>query len=97
MMGSKNKKFNLVVRLIQFIRTMINIKSMENTKTESCQKNDLFLQVKTSRRPRFKAGAELSGKVNRMNVEVNEVICEEAEDLEIRIHLTSEVCTIAEQ
>ena len=39
---------------------------------ENCIKNDLILNVKQKNVTRFKAGAELSGKVNIMDVTVNE-------------------------
>lgn len=71
---------------------------MERTNcAESCQKNDLIVNVKTRNIGRFKAGAELSGKVNIMNVEVNEEIGEDFQDLEIRLHLSSELCTDADK
>ena len=71
---------------------------MEGNKcTESCKKSDLIVNVKARNIGRFKAGAELSGKVNIMNVEVNEEIGDDFQDLEIRLHLSTEVCADAEK
>lgn len=59
---------------------------------ENCQKRDLIIQLKARSIGRFKAGAELSGKVNLMNVVVNEELGDDFQDLEVHLHLTSEVC-----
>ena len=63
---------------------------------ENCDKtslnSDLIVNVKATRRPRFKAGAELSGKVNIMDVVVNEEFGENFEEMEIKLRLTSETC-----
>jgi hypothetical protein len=66
---------------------------MEN----QCNKSDLLLIVKRKNVGRFKPGAELSGKVNIMNVEVNEEITDSVQELEVRLHLSSEVCSSKEQ
>ncbi len=66
---------------------------MENTNcTNKCQKSDLIINVTKKNVTRFKAGAELSGKVNIMNVVFNEEIGENFEQLEIKLHLSSEAC-----
>jgi hypothetical protein len=41
----------------------------------------------------FKAGAELSGKVNKMDVTVDEDITDEAQEWKITLVLTSERCS----
>lgn len=64
--------------------------SKENC-NEKCQNNDLIVNVKATR-PRFKAGAELSGKVNIMDVVVNEEIGENFQEIEIKLRLTTETC-----
>lgn len=64
--------------------------SKENC-NEKCQNNDLIVNVKVTR-PRFKAGAELSGKVNIMDVVVNEEIGENFQEIEIKLRLTTETC-----
>lgn len=65
---------------------------MANNCIENCQKNDLIVNLKARNVGRFKAGADLSGKVNLMNVEVTEQHTEEVQEVEIRLHLSSETC-----
>ncbi len=60
---------------------------------EKCSKSDLIVNVKSSRRPRFKAGSELSGKVNMVEVDFNEEITEESEMVEVKLVLTSKACS----
>lgn len=59
---------------------------------ENCSKSDLILQVKSKRISRFKAGSELSGKVNLVSVDFNEEIDETSESIELKLQLTSEAC-----
>jgi hypothetical protein len=59
---------------------------------ENCIKNDLILNVKKKNVARFKAGAELSGKVNIMDVSVNEDLTDTHEILEVALVLTSKYC-----
>jgi len=59
---------------------------------ENCSKSDLIVNVRSSRRPRFKAGSELSGKVNMVEVDFNEEVNETSELVEVKIKLTSETC-----
>ena len=59
---------------------------------ENCSKSDLILQVKSKRISRFKAGSELSGKVNLVSVDFNEEIDETSESIELNLCLTSEAC-----
>lgn len=59
---------------------------------ENCSKSDLIVNVRSSRRPRFKAGSELSGKVNMVEVDFNEEANETSELVEVKIKLTSEIC-----
>ncbi|AEA45016.1 hypothetical protein [Fluviicola taffensis] len=51
-------------------------------------KDDLVLQVKIRKRPRFKAGAELSSAVN-LTVEVNETEERDSNVMELKLHLYS--------
>ncbi len=60
------------------------------SENQKCTSNDLEVQVKATARPRFKAGAELSGKVNRISVEVNEDLTEEMESIEVKLVLSRE-------
>ena len=69
-------------------------KVMVNLKEGDCTSSDLILNVKTKRNvTRFKSGAELSGKVNKMDVTVDEDITDEAQEWKITLLLTSERCS----
>jgi hypothetical protein len=59
---------------------------------ENCIKNDLILNVKQKNVRRFKAGAELSGKVNIMDVSVNEDETDTHDILEVSLVLTNKQC-----
>lgn len=61
---------------------------------ENCKKSDLILSVRKRDVRRFKAGAELSGKVNIMEVDFNEEVNDTSEFLEVKIKLTSETCEV---
>ena len=61
---------------------------MEN----KCNKSDLFLIVKRRNISRFKAGAELSGKVNKIHVDVNQHETEDAQAIELKLVFFNEVC-----
>ena len=58
----------------------------------NCANQDLVLNIKSKRKPRFKAGADLSTHVNRLDVDFNHDITDEAEVIEVKLHLTSELC-----
>lgn len=64
--------------------------------TENCNKSDLTVQVRSKRTPRFKAGSELSGKVNLIAVDFNEEINDDSELVELKIQLTTESCSAAD-
>jgi hypothetical protein len=66
---------------------------MGNLKEGDCTSSDLILNVKKKDVRRFKAGAELSGKVNKMDVTVDEDITDEAQEWKITLVLTSERCS----
>ena len=59
---------------------------------ENCTKNDLILNIKKKDVRRFKAGAELSGKVNIMDVSVFEDETDTHEILEVSLVLTNKHC-----
>ncbi len=63
---------------------------------EKCSQSDLIVNVRSRRRPRFKAGSELSGKVNLVEVDYNEEITDETELVEVKLVLTSKACSAAE-
>lgn len=62
---------------------------------ENCKKSDLIVNVRSSRRPRFKAGSELSSKVNMVEVDFNEEVNDTSEMLEVKIKLSAESCESA--
>ena len=53
--------------------------------------------IRTKRKVRFKAGSDLSDKVNRVAVEVHEDAQNEQQITEISIHLFAEDCTNDQQ
>jgi len=55
---------------------------------EERQCGDLIIKAEIKRKPRFKAGSELSSSVNlkRVEVEVNDVSTEDAETFDIKLH-----------
>ena len=59
---------------------------------ENCIKNDLILNIKKKDVRRFKAGAELSGKVNIMDVSVFEDATDTHDILEVSLVLTNKQC-----
>lgn len=62
---------------------------MEQT---ACKNDHLQVNIRTKQNVRFKAGADLSSKVNRVTVEVNEDSQDEQHITEISIHLFAENC-----
>lgn len=81
-------------RVLNLSRSDQTIRARYNSsfKMEKCKKSDLIVEVKTRRRPRFKAGSELSGKVNLVAIDFNEEIDETSEMVELKLHLSSEAC-----
>lgn len=67
---------------------------MENT---TCKNDQLELMIRTKRNVRFKAGSDLSSKVNRVAVEVHEDAQDDQQVTEISIQLFSEDCTKNQQ
>lgn len=55
-------------------------------------KDELIVELKKKKRPKFKAGSELAGSVNRMAVDWDNELDEDenSETLTVSIHLTSE-------
>lgn len=67
---------------------MEKVKASEAT----CLNNELEVNVKATRRPHFKAGAEISGKMNLLNIEFNEDLREDREVIEVKLQLSSKSC-----
>jgi hypothetical protein len=70
----------------------LNLRKMEKVIENGCANSDFLLNVKRNV-IRFKAGSELSSSVNRMDVDVNEDITDEAHELKITLVLKSERCS----
>lgn len=62
---------------------------MENNCENTGTKNDLFVRVKATKSPKFRAPAELSERVTSVAVEVNEELTETAESFDLNIHIQS--------
>jgi hypothetical protein len=69
---------------------------LKKMKEGKCTKSDLIVNVRSKYNPRFKAGAELSGKVNKIEVDYNEEVTEDSELVEVKLVLTSKACTAEE-
>jgi len=69
---------------------------MEKVIDEGCTHSDFVLNVKKNT-IRFKAGAELSSSVNKMDVDVIEDVTETHETLQITIAMKSEKCPKKEE
>jgi hypothetical protein len=65
---------------------------MENVIDGGCTNSNLILNVR-KKTIRFKAGAELSSSVNKMDVEVIEELDEKFETLVVSISLGQQQCT----
>ena len=66
---------------------------MEKAVKHDCATSDLVLNVKT-RRPKFKAGAELSKSVNLVDLDWDETLEGESTVLDLKLHLRSEGCIV---
>ncbi len=65
---------------------------MEKIIDGGCTDSDLILNVR-KKTIRFKAGADVSSSVNKMDVNVFEDKDEKFETLEVQIKLTNQVCS----
>ena len=65
---------------------------MENIIDGGCTNSNLILNVK-KKSVRFKAGADLSSSVNKMNVDVIEELDDKFETLVVSISLGQQQCT----
>lgn len=63
---------------------------MENTCGNNTVKNDLFVRVKATKSPKYKAPAELSDKVKMIAIEVTETETETSESIEVNLHFQVE-------
>lgn len=60
--------------------------------TQTCVNEELDIQVKATRRPRFKAGAELSSKVNLVIIDVDQEQTVDSESITIKVKIESDIC-----
>ena len=74
----------------------LNLREMEKVIEGGCTNSDFELNVK-KKTVRFKAGAELSSSVNKMDVDVIEDITDAHETLQITIAMKSEKCPKKEE
>ena len=65
---------------------------MENVIDGGCTNSNLILNVK-KKTVRFKAGADLSSSVNKMDVDVIEELDDKFETLDVSISLGQQQCT----
>ena len=74
----------------------LNLREMEKVIEGGCTNSDFELNVK-KKTVRFKAGAELSSSVNKMDVDVIEDVTDTHETLQIIIAMKSEKCPKKEE
>ena len=60
---------------------------------ENCTQGNFDLKISSKKTVRFKAGAELSSSVNKMDVDVIEELDDNFETLVVRIALGQQQCT----
>ena len=72
---------------------LINKLKAMNADKQTCISDDLEVRISTKDVVRFKAGAELSGKVNKVAVDVSEEIDETSESFGIKITISRSACT----
>lgn len=72
---------------------LINKLKAMNADKQTCISEDLEVHISTKNVVRFKAGAELSGKVNKVAVDVSEEIDETSETFGIKIAISRSACT----
>lgn len=87
----KRKKSKLLFNQSECEKQKVLCITHKKMEKEKSQCSDLIVKASIKRKPRFKAGAELTGAVNvkRMDVEVNDVSTEDTEAFDITLHLKS--------
>jgi NADPH:quinone reductase-like Zn-dependent oxidoreductase len=63
-----------------------------DTMTKTCFTEDLNIEVKATKPTRFKAGAELSGKVNKIGIEVDQNSTVDSDIIAFKLVISSEFC-----
>ncbi len=72
---------------------LINKLKAMSAENQTCVSDNLEVQISTKNVLRFKAGAELSAKVNKVAVDVSEQIDETSETFGIKITISRSACT----
>jgi hypothetical protein len=72
---------------------LINKLKAMSAENQTCVSDNLEVQISTKNVVRFKAGAELSGKVNKVAVDVSEEADETSETFGIKITISRSACT----
>ena len=72
---------------------LINKLKAMSAENQTCVSDNLEVQISTKNVVRFKAGAELSGKVNKVAVDVSEEVDETSETFGIKITISRSTCT----
>lgn len=72
---------------------LINKLKAMSAENQTCVSDNLEVQISTKNVVRFKAGAELSGKVNKVAVDVSEEVDETSETFGIKIMISRSACT----
>lgn len=79
--------------LILLAWCLINKLKAMSAENQTCVSDNLEVQISTKNVVRFKAGAELSGKVNKVAVDVSEEVDETSETFGIKITISRSACT----
>lgn len=75
---------------------LINKLKAMNADKQTCISDDLEVRISTKNVVRFKAGAELSGKVNKVAVDLSEEVDETSETFGIKFTISRNSCTFNE-
>jgi|TARA_B100000508_G_scaffold138542_1_gene134859 hypothetical protein len=66
---------------------------MEQSQENNCGQSDLIINLKTRNKVKFKAGAELSGQVNIVDIEYNDHHTEDEQIIDLKLHLKRNFCS----
>jgi hypothetical protein len=80
--------------IVFYLFQRIKKKKMAENSSTTGVREDLTISLKAKRRIRFKAGAELSGAVSMVGIDVDQEIGEDYEQYAINLRLTSATPTV---
>lgn len=66
------------------------METMDSNKHSSEDRGEILVYFKTKRKPKFKAGAELTDKVNKANIIFDDFSNEEYENFKVKVELITE-------